>query len=608
MVKDGESGLIKKETLITEIIEKFPSTREVFVKYGVCSSGIIPRETLGFFARAHQVDIEEILIELNKASHNPSSAKPYTVSRESIGEVLWRRFFKAGIVFGSIGWAFGAVNLAYIAFKRSYFELPIPIILSHAHIQVFGWVGLFVMGFAYQAFPRFKFVSLWNPHLASVSFWIMVLGIFITALSWAILPSITFFALGIIGSILELIAISIFFVIIVKTIGQGVEKKQFWEKYIFAAVYFFLIQAILNPFLFYFVGDASLRSDVSLLIHRVAGFIAPYQDIQLFGFIVMMIFGISQRLVPFVFNTKKPSKRIGNLSFYMLLFSLILAVSMHLAIRIYDLEFLRPLILVPYLGFLISSVGVIYNIGIFRGAKDPSRGLKFIRAAYTWLIISVLLLLFLPFYSHYVFGRFSHNYFGAYRHALTVGFISLMILGVASRVTPVMSGVEPKNSLMVPFVLINIGNVMRVISQILSDFEGIIGDPFMVWNRTSLMASGFIQVLGFCLWAYDMWSTANEGVRRQEERVLLKERPKRIERWMKVEEILDYYPQTQAVFLRFGFKDITNPALRKTVGKTIPLEMACKMHSVDIDEFLEELNDYIKRHSQQGGKDGICNC
>src|SRR5579885_2793955 len=164
--------------LITDIIEKFPSTREVFAKHGVCSGGIIPRETLEFFSRAHQVNLEEILVELNKASHNSSSTKPETTApRESIGEVLWRRFFKFGIVFGSIGWAFGAVNLAYIAFRRSYFELPIPVILSHAHIQIFGWVGLFVMGFAYQAFPRFKHTSLGQPRLAVASLVLMLAGI-----------------------------------------------------------------------------------------------------------------------------------------------------------------------------------------------------------------------------------------------------------------------------------------------------------------------------------------------------------------------------------------------------------------------------------------------
>src|SRR5581483_1714783 len=109
-------------------------------------------------------------------------------------------------------------------------------------------------------------------------------------------------------------------------------------------------------------------------------------------------------------------------------------------------------------------------------------------------------------------------------------------------------------------------------------------------------ASGFIQVIGFSLWAYDTWSTANEGIRHQKKMVLLKEPPKRIEKWMKVGEILDYYPQIEEVFLKFGFKDITNAILRKTVGKTIPLEMACRINSVNIDEFLTELNSYITKH------------
>ncbi len=599
MVKSMENGLIKKEMLITDIIEQFPSTTEVFVRYGVCSDEIIPRETLEFFSRAHQIDLEKILVELNEASRKSSSTKA-TVLRGSIGEILWRRFFKFGIVFGSIGWTFGAVNLAYIAFKRSYFKLPIPLIFSHTHIQILGWVGLFVMGFAYQAFPRFKFVSLWNPRLANLSIWIIIFSISLTTLSWALLPSTPFFILGIFGSIGELIAIMIFFIVILKTMNRAVEKRQFWEKYVFTALVFFLIQALFNPILFYLVGEASLKSNMSLLIERVAGFVAPYQDIQIFGFIVMMIFGVSQRFVPFVFNTKEPSRRLGDFLFYIFLFSLLLAVSMHLLIRIYKLEFLRPFILIPYLGFFIASIGVILNIGIFGRAKDTSRSLKFIRAAYIWLIVSMLLLLFLPFYSHFVHGMFSHNYFGAFRHSLTVGFISLMIMGVASRVTPIMSGIEHKDSLIVPFVLINMGNSMRVISQILGDFEGIIDGSLMVWNTVFLASSGFIQVMGFSIWVYDTWSTANEGIRRQKQIVLLKEPPKKIERWMKVGEILDFYPQIEGVFLEFGFKDITNPILRRTVGKTIPLEMACRMHSVNIDEFLTELNKYItKRYNKR---------
>ena len=37
---------------------------------------------------------------------------------------------------------------------------------------------------------------------------------------------------------------------------------------------------------------------------------------------------------------------------------------------------------------------------------------------------------------------FSHAYLGAYRHALTVGFILMMIVGVSSKVVPTLSGVD----------------------------------------------------------------------------------------------------------------------------------------------------------------------
>lgn len=37
---------------------------------------------------------------------------------------------------------------------------------------------------------------------------------------------------------------------------------------------------------------------------------------------------------------------------------------------------------------------------------------------------------------------FAHAYMGAHRHAFTVGFISMMIMGVAARVVPILAGIE----------------------------------------------------------------------------------------------------------------------------------------------------------------------
>jgi hypothetical protein len=89
-----------------------------------------------------------------------------------------------------------------------------------------------------------------------------------------------------------------------------------------------------------------------------------------------------------------------------------------------------------------------------------------------------------------------------------------MIMGVASRATSIMSGVKPKSSLMVPFVLVNAGNIARVVSQILIDFAGRIPSTLLSCNQFILGTSGFIQVIGFSLWAYEMWSTTNEGLKR----------------------------------------------------------------------------------------------
>jgi quercetin dioxygenase-like cupin family protein len=47
----------------------------------------------------------------------------------------------------------------------------LPAIHAHAQAMISGWVGLFVMGFAYQSFPRFKNTTLWRPELANLSFY-----------------------------------------------------------------------------------------------------------------------------------------------------------------------------------------------------------------------------------------------------------------------------------------------------------------------------------------------------------------------------------------------------------------------------------------------------
>jgi hypothetical protein len=59
---------------------------------------------------------------------------------------------------------------------------------------------------------------------------------------------------------------------------------------------------------------------------------------------------------------------------------------------------------------------------------------------------------------------FAHSYLGVYRHAFTVGFVTLMILGVAGRVVPILAGggFQANQFALGPFILFNVGNIGRL--------------------------------------------------------------------------------------------------------------------------------------------------
>jgi len=163
---------------------------------------------------------------------------------------------------------------------------------------------------------------------------------------------------------------------------------------------------------------------------------------------------------------------------------------------------------------LLIALGTPRQYGLFGPvpAEKSDRGLKFIRAAYVWFIVATAMLVFVPVYNFRVYMPltgspipFSHAFFGAYRHAITVGFIMMMIVGVSSKVVPLLSGVEVRRatSLWPTFCLLNLGNAMRVTFQIATDFTP---QAFPIMG-----ISGFIEIVGLTLWAYELVSNMRVG-------------------------------------------------------------------------------------------------
>jgi hypothetical protein len=494
---------ITENTSVAEIVRACPGARRIFDSHGLkgCGGAHGPRESLAFFADVHQADLKTLLRELNAEIENPS-AQPY-VYRETLQDFIYRRFFKAGIaVVLTVGCLWGAVNLLQIALRGSFLQLRLlPSIHAHAHAMIFGWVGMFVMGFAYQSFPRFKNTTLWRSGPANLSFYLMAAGIVAGMGANVFAPATASFVLGGLSGVAEITSVGLFLLVLYKTARQSVEPHNPYEKFIAGSFLWFLLGAILET-VFFFAKATAHSQDV--LIMRIAMIDGPLRDIQLLGFAALIIAGVSQRFVPQVYGLGRPVRDRQRTIFVLINGSLLLNMASYLLlVTTRQLYFAFTLelayLLMPVWAFLLAR-----QIGVFRTPSQPDRTFKFVRAAYAWLLISCVMMPFFPLYGVLTRQVFAHTYMGSHRHAFTVGFVSMMILGVSSRVVPILAGADSKrmNSLWGPFLLLNAGCIGRVLLQIAVDFA-----PRTAYPLIGL--TGFIEFGALLWWGIELWRTMN---------------------------------------------------------------------------------------------------
>ena len=573
--------LISREMELPAILSRYPSCRPVFDRYGLtgCGGDLGPQEPLWFFARAHRVDEAHLIAELEEAARTEALNPNRPRFAPGRADTIYRRFFKAAILtMFTFGCVMGGVNLAVMAARHQLASLDLRAVTwAHAHAQIAGWVTFFVMGFAYQAVPRFKFVPLWRPRLACATLWVFVPALAVRATADLFLPSRAWLLAGTVAGCLEWAVAATFVLIIVQTIQQSKQPGEPYERYVVAALGWMLTAFAFDTWVFtQTAGVNGYRGWVDF-IGRID---APWRDLQLLGFAGTMILGVSQRFLPFIYGFREVPRRTstqvlwlwnvsvaGNIAAYSLL------VRTKLPIWGIALE-------LSILGLLASTVILVRAFGVFTAKVDRDRSLPFIRAAWAWGLVALMLFALMPAYTAFKGVVFSHAYFGGYRHAFTVGFISLMILGVSSKIVPVLGGLSPSqvSTLRATFWLVNVGNAMRVVFQILTDSYS--------WAYPVMAASAWIEVTGLAIWAVDLWMSMGRrpALRSACGDVALTQTSR-------VADVAAAYPETIAVFLKFGFTMITNPLMRQTVARSVTLEQVCRLRHVDCDQLLAALRE-----------------
>jgi len=592
---------ITADMMIPDLLRAHPYVRPVLDRYGLhgCGGPHGPSETIEYFARAHGVDAQGLVAELAEAIHDgerpPLAAdEPASTYMDELGDSIYRRFFKAGIVvIMTAGAVWGAVLLLRIGFKGSFTALSVHEINAHGHAQIFGWVGLFVMGFAYQAFPRMKHTSLWRPDLANMTFYLMVFGVFARALGEPLFYVPMFRELAVAANLAEIAAIGLFITIILKTLLKSGKQLERHDGFVMASMAFFLLQAIYDLGLLYATTMPGIT--VERLVFLVSVYQAPLRDLQIHGFAMLMILGVGLRMFPALFGLHAPKRDLVRVSMILLILAVLGEAVSFILMRRYGGAWAVGGLYASILLLALTSIGLTLRWGLLAKPTESDRSIKFVRVAVAWLHVSMLMLVLVPVYMRVVlpaFGAlsasgqraaelgFSHAYGGAVRHAITVGFISLVILGMAAKVVPTLNGVDIRklNALWLPFVLVNAGCFMRVVFQIATDFAE--------WAFPVAGVSGLLEVIGIGIWGVHLWRIM-AGWRPVEEEVL---RPSRITADDKVGWIVHWFPETLPVLIAKGFAPLRNPVSRRTVARAVSLRTAARQHDVDAQALVDELN------------------
>lgn len=440
-------------------------------------------------------------------------------TREGAATAIERPYFSSAIgVILTVGALWGVIILLRMAINGSFTSVGLQEVNAHGHAQIFGWVGLFVMGFAYRMLPALTGRELPWKKAAAASWFVLLAGIALrTGLQPFVVANPALLPLAQVGSGLEIVAITVFAVQIsylLRKVPDGITPGAVWL--VRGAVVFFALQAVFSAVYFQLTAVAG---DRDLLLWLISHFQPPLRDLQIHGFAMFMVLGVGAILLPRWFGTRELPARGSRIAAVVLAAGVVAEIAGFLLMRLVGYRWASVWGFAA-LGLLGAAVWIVWKSRLLFPTPIATRSSKFIRAAHAWLLVSLVMLVLLPVWqffvlpavageSHAVEIGFSHAYYGAIRHAITVGFVSLMILGMSVRFMERTrrAGSLPGGALLLPFVLVNAGCFLRVFFQTMTDIHPL---AFQIAG-----VSGLLELSGIAVWAVwmlrAMWGKESAG-------------------------------------------------------------------------------------------------
>lgn len=105
--------------------------------------------------------------------------------------------FHSGFIWASLttaivaGFALGAYLAVVIGYGLPVGQGFYSLIQTHGHLQLVGWVGLFIMGISLHFIPRLASFPLPSPERSNWILWLMAPGLFLRVVGGTVLASLT---------------------------------------------------------------------------------------------------------------------------------------------------------------------------------------------------------------------------------------------------------------------------------------------------------------------------------------------------------------------------------------------------------------------------------
>jgi hypothetical protein len=562
---------IDPQSSVRAILAAHPAARAVLERSGLmgCGGEAGPDEPLAFFAQVHHIPIEQLLSELEAATAlPPPDAAPANVRTVETAATpfdtthRYPPFLIAALVLTLTGGAtLGMFNLARLT-TTLFGSLPRPSVWAHGYVQVFGFVSLFVMGIAYHVVPRFVAAPLHAPSLVVWTLGLQIAGVL--AVASAFLAGTEVAPIWWRVGALFLLAASVLFArSIAGTLRAGRQGAEPFERWLAAGVIWLVIASALAV-------TAAFAGDIAW--HRVLW------PAALFGFAGSWIFGVGRRIFPVFLGWRTAAPALERPAF--LLYQLgVAAWSAGAWPGGVATETIRML---GAVALLVAVPGYAYTLGLFsrRGAGgDHDRGyVPYVYAAWAWLAIGLALGPGWLAAATLAGGSESVTMLDFAAHAVALGFVAQMMMGVATRILPVFTG----NPLWSPlarratFWLLNGALGIRALQAVVAA-----GGWPSAWPLIAL--SGPPAVAATALFAGNVLLTISGARTSPRTTAVAREVEDRL-----VADVL-LIPGALDVLVRAGFTPLLQPALRTTLARTVTLRQACRLRGIALEPLAAEL-------------------